>query len=556
MGLGFRSGEAGPEAHSAAPQERSRASRYVGLEGKIVMAMMALLGAALGSTCWLWASRIDPQVLNILGEQARQTAVTLSLAAKPVMSDRDVDAMREMGSDLLKARNILFVAFYDASGKNIVFVDRWRSPKAGSPGLLRTDVTTLAQVRQGDSPAFGEYLEVCQPVLTTNPLKGSRLLGYVSVGISPLQEEAQVERVNYFAIGIGCMVILFILPLAYVLVHQIFQPIRELVGATNRIAAGELDVRVAIDRADSIGDLARSFNAMIGTIRRHQLDLQAANRQLEEANNDLEKKVTQRTSQLEMANRRLSSEIAEKEDFLRAVSHDLNAPLRNISGMTSMLLMKHGDKFDEEITHRLERIQKNVEAETDLIAELLELSRIKTRREKMELVEIGALVRELEEILENDLKSRGIELVLDTALPVVNGERSRFRQVFQNLIDNAIKYMGDGPTREIHVGCKVRATEAEFYVRDTGLGIDPEDLDKVFYVFRRGKNGSGRNIPGKGVGLSCVKSIVETYSGSIWVESELEKGSTFRFTVNGQFVPQSAAEQLDLEQDKKGSGVA
>jgi signal transduction histidine kinase len=124
------------------------------------------------------------------------------------------------------------------------------------------------------------------------------------------------------------------------------------------------------------------------------------------------------------------------------------------------------------------------------------------------------------------------------------------------LIDNAIKYMGDGETREIHVGCKVRATEAEFYVRDTGLGIDPEDLDKVFYVFRRGKNGSGRNIPGKGVGLSCVKSIVETYSGSIWVESELGKGSTFRFTVNGQHVPQSAAELLDLEPDKKESSVA
>ena len=113
--------------------------------------------------------------------------------------------------------------------------------------------------------------------------------------------------------------------------------------------------------------------------------------------------MTQRTAQLEAANRRLSSEIAEKEDFLRAVSHDLNAPLRNISGMTSMLLMKHGDRFNEEIVHRLQRIQKNVEAETDLISELLELSRIKTRREKMEMVETGAVVHELEGILEDDL---------------------------------------------------------------------------------------------------------------------------------------------------------
>ena len=424
-----------------------------------------------------------------------------------------------------------------------------------SPAPLRTDVTTLAQVRRGESPLFGPYLEVNQPVLVLDGGNGSRLVGYVSVGISPIQEEIQVQRVNYFATGIGCIVILCLMPLAYVLVHRIFEPIRTLVGATNRISAGELDVLVAIDRADSIGDLARSFNIMMGTIRRQQSDLKAANRQLEDANGDLEKKVTQRTSQLEAANRRLSSEIAEKEDFLRAVSHDLNAPLRNISGMTSMLLVKHGESFNEEITHRLLRIQKNVEAETDLIAELLELSRIKTRREKMELVEIEALVRELEGILENDLKSRDIRLIFDTPLPVIDGERSRFRQVFQNLIDNAIKYMGDGPLREIRVGCTVRATEAEFYVRDTGMGIDPEDMDKVFYVFRRGKNSSSRNIPGKGVGLSCVKSIVETYSGSIWAESEPGKGTTFRFTVNGQYVPQAAAVLVESELQEKANGV-
>jgi signal transduction histidine kinase len=118
----------------------------------------------------------------------------------------------------------------------------------------------------------------------------------------------------------------------------------------------------------------------------------------------------------------------------------------------------------------------------------------------------------------------------------VNGERARLRQVFQNLIDNAIKYMGDGISREIHVGCDVRAGEAEFYVRDTGIGIEAEDLSKVFVVFRRGKNTQAQNVAGKGVGLASVKSIVETYSGTIWVDSAVGQGSTFRFTVNGKFL--------------------
>jgi len=142
-------------------------------------------------------------------------------------------------------------------------------------------------------------------------------------------------------------------------------------------------------------------------------------------------------------------------------------------------------------------------------------------------------------VLENDIKSRGIDFIIDNELPVITCEKARLRQVFQNLIDNAIKYMGDGPLRQIQIGCSVGDNETEFYVRDTGIGIDPEDISKVFFVFRRGKNTANCNTPGKGVGLASCKSIVETYNGSIWVESELGKGSTFWFTINGKFVPTS-----------------
>jgi signal transduction histidine kinase len=175
-------------------------------------------------------------------------------------------------------------------------------------------------------------------------------------------------------------------------------------------------------------------------------------------------------------------------------------------------------------------------------------------------------VAEVAEVFEHDLRGRGIDFVIDAPLPHLNCERARFRQVFQNLIDNAIKYMGEGsvqgspvgiqgsgeegatesslnpepgsltPLKEIHVGCTVRGDEAEFYVRDTGMGIDPDDRDKVFYVFRRGKGAAVQNVAGKGVGLASVKSIVETYNGSIWVESQPGFGSTFKFTVNGQYV--------------------
>ena len=111
--------------------------------------------------------------------------------------------------------------------------------------------------------------------------------------------------------------------------------------------------------------------------------------------------------------------------------------------MATMLLLKHKDKFSEDVIHRLERIQKNVQVETDLISELLELSRIKTRRQTMERVDTETIVKDLEGVLEEDIRSKQIRVILDTALPRLTAERARIRQIFQNLIDNAIKYMGE-----------------------------------------------------------------------------------------------------------------
>ena len=530
-----------------------RLSNRFGLQGKLVFCFMLLLSVALGASSYMFLHQSSRQLGELIGEQGRQISSALALASKPAMTTRNRAELERIGQDLVKSRNILFVAFTDLENKTVALASRdpdfnLDAREGGAGAGMNTQ--SLMQVRPMRSPTLGEYIEVVAPILNitsgstppsplTAPLAGTKLLGFVTVGVSQTREQAELMRVNLIVVGIGIAIAVISLPMAYALVHRIFFPIRQLVDATNQIAAGDLGASVAIDRPDVIGTLARSFNEMATRVRCSQDALKHANEKLADANRDLEENVRQRTAQLETANKRLSSEIAEKEDFLRAVSHDLNAPLRNISGMATMLLMKNRDKFDEDVIHRLERIQKNVQVETDLISELLELSRIKTRRQKMEPIDIGALVNELAGMFENDLRTRNISLVIDSSLPVLNCERARMRQVFQNLIDNAIKYMGDGPNRRVHVGCMVWKSEAEFYVSDTGIGIDPEDLDKVFFVFRRGKN-CGANTTGKGVGLASVKSIIETYNGRIWVESQLGVGTTFRFTINGKYVPQCA----------------
>jgi signal transduction histidine kinase len=526
---------------TSAPWHR-RFSMRMGLEGKLILSFVLVLTVAMAVTCLVFADETRQRLRDIMGEQARQVATALCMTSERAVKTGDWAELDRRGQQLIKSRNILFVGFIDSNARPKVLSSR-------DPDFVLANLTLnpLAVMRPQTqySPTFGEYLEVVAPIVSSPlPLPGDadpsgvgpKLLGYVAVGVSQTSEQAQLTRVQYIAVAIAWLMVVLAIPVAYVVVHRIFLPIRKLVNVTRQITAGDLDARAEVYRMDIIGELARSFDEMVMWVKQQREQLADANALLADANHDLEQRIAQRTAQLETANARLQSEIAEKEAFLRAVSHDLNAPLRNISGMATMLLMKHRQSFDEEIIHRLERIKSNVDSEMDLIAELLELSRIKTRRQQMEPVEVASIIDELRSMFQNDLRVKSIELIVETPLPVLSAERARIRQIFQNLIDNAIKYRGDATVRQIRIGCVMHQTEAEFYVQDTGMGIDTDDLDKVFYVFRRGKNSLGQNIPGKGVGLASVKSIVETYNGTIWATSQAGQGSRFRFTLNGKFV--------------------
>jgi signal transduction histidine kinase len=521
-----------------------RFSTRVGLEGKLIFSFILVLTTAMAVTCMVFANETRNRLRDIMGEQARQVATALSMTSERAVRTGDWEDLNRRCQLLIKSRNILFVGFLDGNARPQVLSSR-------DPEFVRANLTLnpLAVMRPQTqySDTFGEYLEVVAPIFSSptwgdepadSDDAGPTLLGYVAVGVSQASEQAQMMQVQYIVTGIAWMMVLMSIPVAYLVVHRIFLPIRKLVKVTKQISNGDLDARAEVYRLDVIGELARSFDEMANWVKQQRQELADANERLADANKDLEKRIAHRTAQLETANERLEAEIAEKEAFLRAVSHDLNAPLRNISGMATMLLLKHRETFDEEIIHRLERIKSNVDSEMDLIAELLELSRIKTRRQKMEPVDVTAVIDELRGTFEEDLRVKSIRLMVETPLPVLSAERARIRQVFQNLIDNAIKYMGDSKTRQIRIGCITHQTEAEFYVQDTGMGIDRDDLDKVFYVFRRGKNSFTQNIAGKGVGLASVKSIIETYNGKIWVTSEAGQGSIFRFTLNGKFIQQ------------------
>ncbi len=527
-----------------------RLSQRMGLQAKLVLVFVFLIGLTLGSFLLLTLRETRDRMIGDLYGQARLVSLTLSALGSDALAYGSTDQLAPVADELVRSSaNVIEVVFYNLEGTPVASKSRGLSEiKAFDPRIT----TKLGQV-QVLTDSGNEHLCLVSPIFAN---EGHRIVGYIRVGISLEQFAYQTRAIAYAAVKVGGALLILSIAMVWLLVKRIFLPIRILVQAARRIAGGDLDTRVETDRPDVIGDLSRAFNEISRTVKQQQQALRTANHQLGEANRDLESKVDQRTVQFETANKRLTVEIAEKEDFLRAVSHDLNAPLRNISGMVTMLLMKKKNALDEDTIHRLDRIKKNVEIETDLINELLELSRIKTRRQAMEKVNIEEMIWDLRGMFENDLKTRQINLIVDTALPNLHAERARVRQIFQNLIDNAIKYMNDDSAREIHIGCQIRLSEAEFYVRDTGLGMDADDASKVFFVFRRGKNNAAQNVSGKGVGLASVKSIVETYSGKIWVESEPAKGSTFRFTINGQYVPATGGGQRKTPAQEQHAAAA
>ena len=360
------------------------------------------------------------------------------------------------------------------------------------------------------------------------------LRGYVTLALRDTRLPIMLGRLQMTQLGVICLVCLAMAPLIVLAVSRWLAPLHDLLTAIIKLSAGSRPEPLPESGSDDeLGLLARSFNTMASQL----LD---ARHQLEQANRELEDKVRLRTKELEHANDRLQTEIDDKNEFLRAVSHDLGAPLRNISGMAGMLLMKYRADLADDALNKLERISANAKLQTELIGDLLELSKIRTRPGRKEEVDLNELVRDIVASLTYDLERSGIELTVSGDLPVIQAERNRMRQVFQNLLDNAVKYMLDAPTRRIEVTAETTDDVYRFTIADTGKGIAAEDLPGIFHVFSRATHSGTHAVAGRGVGLASVKSIVETYGGHITAQSTLGQGSTFIFTLARSCVDEMA----------------
>ncbi len=288
----------------------------------------------------------------------------------------------------------------------------------------------------------------------------------------------------------------------------------------------------------SISTLRDEQGQLLGfaKITRDLTDRKEAEAQIRRLNRKLEKRVHERTVQLEVANKEL-------EAFAYSVSHDLRAPLRAMSGFSRILIQDYNHILDEGGQHYLQRIRENASQMGALIDDLLKFSRLIREPVRRERVDVTAVVHQVLADLHLDPAAAPLDIVVDE-LPGCQADPQLLYQVFLNLIENAVKYSRQRDVIRIHVGAQelaptaVARSQPVYFVRDHGTGFDLAYAERIFGVFQRLHR--AEEYEGTGVGLALVQRIIHRHSGEIWVEAVVDQGATFYFTIG--FPPEEIME--------------
>jgi len=260
---------------------------------------------------------------------------------------------------------------------------------------------------------------------------------------------------------------------------------------------------------------------LVLTVTRDVTERKRAEREIRRLNAELEQRVRDRTAQLESSNKEL-------EAFAYSVSHDLRAPVRHLSAFSESLRKRSYEKLDERERHYLDNIHASSQQMGMLIDDLLKFSRLGRAGMSKADVALEPLVQEVRRELETEVAGRTIVWKV-SSLPEVYADPALLRQVFVNLISNAVKYTRGRQPTQIEIGC-IDGTPGErvIFIRDNGVGFDMAYVDKLFKVFQRLHT---HEFEGTGIGLANVRRIIERHGGRVWAEGVPEQGATFYFSI-------------------------
>jgi signal transduction histidine kinase len=433
---------------------------------------------------------------------AAQADIMGSNSASALLFD-DATAAAETLAALRAEPRIIAAAIYRSDGQRFAAYGRQAS----------NGVTALP-ARLGTA-AGGHRFEDNHMVLFRHIVGGGETIGTVYIMADLHEIQQRLTRYLGIAGMVGLASFVFALVISSWLQRRISRPLLELAQAARTISTEKnYTIRVTATSRDEVGVLVHAFNEML-------IQIQWQDASLQQARDELEERVIERTAQLEAANQEL-------EAFSYSISHDLRAPLRAINGFARILLEEHAPHLPDEAQEYLQFVRDNAQHMGQLIDDLLAFSRLSRQPLTKQAVAPADLVRQVFSDARAIQEGRRINLTIGD-LPLCQADPALLKQVFVNLLDNALKFTSQREVAEIEVGYREEQGEPVYFVKDNGVGFNMAYVDKLFGVFQRLHR--AEEYEGAGVGLAIVQRIIHRHGGRSWVEAAVDQGATFYFTL-------------------------
>jgi signal transduction histidine kinase len=459
----------------------------------------------------------------------------------------DIEKLRLL-TDVLKANpDVQDLTVFDPTGRILVGPGPEKFPTG------RVDEQTLALAMRGGPVVIrssGDRMEVVKGIDVA-----ADVLGGIRFTFDTASLDAAVAATVREHLWDGFLVLALAVGLSFLIAQSLVRPVKALTAVTRRIGAGDLTASTERQRADEIGDLVEAMREMSQRLQQTEREraeertaaLRSANERLrievrargraqravERINEELSRALgdlRQAQKERETLIRELKERNEEMERFTFAASHDLKSPLVTIRGFLRYIEddVQRGDL--QRMKEDVHRIYVATEKMGALLDDILQVSRLGRVVHPSEKVALADLAREAVALVDGRIRERGVEVDIGPDLPVVVGDRARLVEMLQNLVDNAVKFMGEQGKPRIEIGARDENGETVCYVRDNGIGVESQHQQEIFDLFVR----LGAASDGSGVGLGLARRIVELHGGRIWVESEgAGRGSTFCFTLPG-----------------------
>lgn len=487
----------------------------ISIRNKLIMIQVATAFLAVLICCTIFVYNNIKVFKETSVDNKNSIAEVVGINAAPALEFADHDAANAMLAKFKSNPSILNAIILDKTGREFA---RYNKPgeEAFSPSLLNGHDAA-------DQNSLGRRFTVSYRI------KDKDYLGTVVIR-SDITEFGEII-LGYLKIGI--IILMASLAVAFIistlLQRSITNRLLALVSKTRKVAeTGDYSIRVSATGDDEIGVLSEAFNNMLEQIEKMKRDLSGINI-------ELERRVKIRTAELETANKELqlkSEELTrsnqELSQYAYVASHDLQEPLRTITNYVGLLEEKYSGQADEETQLYMKFAVTAAARMKNLINHLLDFSRI-GRNVTFSKVDSARVLGELIEEMAESIREGDAEII-SSGLPVLIANEIEIKQLFQNLISNAIKFRKKETPLIIEIRAEERPNEWLFMIKDNGIGMEEKYHDKIFIIFQRLHNTS--QYPGTGIGLATCKKIVSIHNGTMWVESKLSVGSSFYFTIS------------------------